>query len=75
MTVKMVVKINKLTLRGKKIKINIILALWLDDKISSPIKGNASIIRGYGFLNACTSFYIINSSKIILKDTCQFSLL
>ena len=41
MTVKMVLKINKLTQR-KKIKINIILALWLDDKnFFFPIKGNA----------------------------------
>lgn len=36
MTVKMVVKINKLTQR-KNIKINTILALWLDDKMSSSL--------------------------------------
>lgn len=36
MTVKMVVKINKLTQR-KKSKLTLYWALWLDDKISSSL--------------------------------------
>lgn len=72
MTVKMVLKINKLTQR-KKIKINIILALWLDDKISSSLlKVMPLIIRVMAFLRHVHLFISSTAATTLLS---LFSLL